>query len=123
MDNNIPKISVLEQYNNTKLTAYNGTSIPHYGTITLKCRKKDRPWTDHVFYVANSTGPVIIGLPNSQSLCLVTLHCSVALNKGDKTNTYEPLNEHQIPEQAWQILGTDVFNWNNNDYLIIVDYY
>ena len=40
-DNNIPKVSVLEQYNNTKLTAYNGTSIPHYGTKTLKCWKKD----------------------------------------------------------------------------------
>ena len=123
MDNNTSKVSVPEQYNNTKLTAYNGTSIPHYGTITLKCRKKDRPWTDHVFYVANSPGPVIIGLPSSQSLGLVTLHCSVALNKGDKTNTYEQLNEHPIPERAWQILGTDLFNWNNNDYLIIVDYY
>ena len=43
MDNNITKVSVLEQYNNTKLTAYNGTRIPHYGTITLKCWKKDRP--------------------------------------------------------------------------------
>ena len=40
MDNNIPKVSVLEQYNNTKLTAYHGTSIPHYGTITLKCLEK-----------------------------------------------------------------------------------
>ena len=40
MDNNIPKVSVIEHYNNTKLTAYNGTSIPHYGTITLKCRKR-----------------------------------------------------------------------------------
>ena len=75
--------------------------------------------------MANSPGPVIVGLPSSQSLGLVTLHCSVALNKGDKTNTTgcEPLNEHPIPERAWQILGTDVFNWNNNDYLIIVDYY
>ena len=62
MDSNIPKVSVLEQYNNTKLTAYNGTRIPHYGTTTLKCWKKDRPWTDHVFYVASSTGPVIIGV-------------------------------------------------------------
>ena len=43
MDNNIPKVSVLEPYNNTKPTAYNGTSIPHYGTITLNCREK----TDH----------------------------------------------------------------------------
>ena len=123
MDNNIPKVSVLEQYNNTKLTAYNGTSIPHYGTITLKCREKDRPWTNHVFYVANSPGSVIIGLPSSQSLGLVTLHCSVALNKGDETNTDEPLNKHPMPERAWQILGTDLFNWNNNDYFIIVDYY
>ena len=112
MDNNTPKVSVLEQYNNTKLTAYNETSIPYYATITLKCRKKrqtlDRPWTDHVFYVANSAKPVIIGLPCSQSLDLVTLLCSVALNKGDKTNTDEPLNEHPIPERACQILGTDL---------------
>ena len=50
MDNNIPKVSVLEQCNNTKLTAYNETSITRYGTITLNCRKK----TDHgqtMFYM------------------------------------------------------------------------
>ena len=73
--------------------------------------------------MGNSPGSVIIGLPSSQSLGLVTLHCSVALNKGDETNTDEPLNKHPMPERAWQILGTDLFNWNNNDYLIIVDYY
>ena len=43
MDNNFPKVSVLEQYNNTTLIAYNGTRIPHYDTITLNCRQKDRP--------------------------------------------------------------------------------
>ena len=73
--------------------------------------------------MANSPGPVISGLSSSQSLGLVTLHCSAALNKGEKTNTEEPLNTHPIPERAWQVLGTDLFNWNNNDYLIIVDYY
>ena len=40
MDNVNPKVIVLEQCNTTKLTAYNGTSIPHYGTITLNCRKR-----------------------------------------------------------------------------------
>ena len=96
MDNNILKVSLIEPYNNTKLTSYNGTSIPHYNTITLNCRKKGRPWTDHVFYMAHSPGPVIIGLPSSQSLGLVTLRCSVALNIGDKTNTDELLNKHPI---------------------------
>ena len=81
MDNNIPKFNVLEQCNNTKLTAYNGTNIPHIGTITLNCRNKGRPWPEHVFYVANSPGPVINGPRSSRSLGLVTLHCSVALNK------------------------------------------
>ena len=72
--------------------------------------------------MANSPWPVIIGLPSSQLLGLVTLHCSVALNNEEKTNTDEPLNKHTIPERAWKILGTDLFNWNNKDYLIIVDY-
>ena len=40
--------------------------------------------TDHVFYVANYPGPVNIGLQCSQSLGLVTLHCSVALNNNKK---------------------------------------
>ena len=61
-----------------------------------------------------------IWLPSSQSLGLVTLHCSLALNKGDKTNTDEPLNEHPILVRDWEILGTVLFSWNNNDYLIIV---
>ena len=71
MDNNIPKVSVLEHCNNTKLIVYNGTIIPHYGTITLNCHKNDRPWSDNVFYVANCPGPVIIGLPRGQSLGLL----------------------------------------------------
>ena len=94
MDNNIPKVSVLEQCKNTKLTAYNGTIIPHYGTISLNCQKNDRPWSDHVFYVANSSGPIIIGLPSCQSLGLVTLHCAVAFNKGEITNTRDLIKNY-----------------------------
>ena len=36
-------MNVLEQCNNTKLTAYNGTIIPHYGTITLTWLTMVRP--------------------------------------------------------------------------------
>ena len=95
MDNKIPKLSVLEQCNNTKLTAYNGTRIPHYGTTTLNCRERDRQF---FFYVVNSPGPVIIGLPSTQSLGLVTLHCSVALNKGEKTTQFQSgLGKYWVP--------------------------
>ena len=67
--------------------------------------------------------PIIFGLSSCLSLDLVTLHCAVAFNKGEKTNTHEPLNKPTIRERAWQVLGIDLFNWNNKNYLIIVDYY
>lgn len=30
---------------------------------------------------------------------------------------------HKIPERPWQEEATDLFTWNNEDYLVIVDYY
>ncbi|CAC5421137.1 unnamed protein product [Mytilus coruscus] len=31
--------------------------------------------------------------------------------------------EIETPELPWMTVGTDIFYWNNNNYLIIVDYY
>lgn len=31
--------------------------------------------------------------------------------------------ESETPELPWMTVGTDIFYWNNNNYLIIVDYY
>ncbi|CAC5417870.1 unnamed protein product [Mytilus coruscus] len=31
--------------------------------------------------------------------------------------------ESETPELLWMTVGTDIFYWNNNNYLIIVDYY
>ena len=36
---------------------------------------------------------------------------------------HEPLMQHDIPERAWQTVGTDLFHWDDSDYLLIVDYY
>ena len=94
MDNNILKVSVLEQCKNTKLTAYNRIIISHYGTISLNCQKNDRPWSDHVFYVTNVPGSIIIGLPSCQSLGLVMLHCAVGFNKGEITNTRDQIKNY-----------------------------
>ena len=36
---------------------------------------------------------------------------------------HEPLMQHDIPERVWQTEGTDLYHWDNSDYLLIVDYY
>ncbi len=35
----------------------------------------------------------------------------------------EPLNLHEIPDLPWQIVATDLFEWNNLHYIVIVDSY
>ena len=35
----------------------------------------------------------------------------------------ETLQPHDIPSRAWEIVGIDLFNCNNHEYLIIADYY
>ena len=35
----------------------------------------------------------------------------------------ETLQSHDIPSRAWEVVGTDLFNCNNHEYLIIADYY
>ena len=33
-------------------------------------------------------------------------------------NSKEPLNPH-----PWQVIGADIFHWQNNNYLLVVDYF
>ena len=35
----------------------------------------------------------------------------------------ETLIPHELPTRAWQILGTDLFHFDNKEYLIVADYY
>ena len=35
----------------------------------------------------------------------------------------EPLRPTPIPDVPWQLVGSDLFTLNNEDYLVIVDYY
>ena len=30
---------------------------------------------------------------------------------------------HQIPDRTWQTVGTDLFEWDGSNFLLIVDYY
>ena len=35
----------------------------------------------------------------------------------------EPLRPHDIPVRPWQMVATDMFVWNNTNYVLVVDYY
>ena len=39
------------------------------------------------------------------------------------SNTKQPLQSHQIPDRPWQVAGTDVFTFDNKDYLVTLDYF
>ena len=55
---------------NAVLTAYNGTHIQQYGTMTIPCSYRGKR-CDAEFYVSTSTGPAILGLPSCRELRLV----------------------------------------------------
>ena len=108
------KVSALAPCTNTILTAYNGTQIPIYGMLTVNCRKNSTtPWSPHQFYVAETPGPIILGLPSCQSLGLVTLHCAMNVKQPvPVTNT----------EQLMKIYPTsfDTLGQFKSDYHIVV---
>ncbi len=48
--------------------------------------------------------------------------CSICQERRNSTQK-EPMISHPIPEQPWQVIATDLFTWNNSDYIVVVDYY
>nr|XP_004211966.2 uncharacterized protein K02A2.6-like [Hydra vulgaris] len=40
-----------------------------------------------------------------------------------KKQTKELMISSEIPNHSFQIVGTDLFHWNNQDFIIVVDYY
>lgn len=48
--------------------------------------------------------------------------CSICQERRS-ANTKEPLLLHTIPERPWQGVGTDLFAWNAQNYIVIVDYH
>ena len=58
------------------LTAYNGTKIQQYGTMTIPCRyRAKRCYVE--LYLSSSTGPAILGLPSCRELRLVVMNYEV----------------------------------------------
>ena len=51
-----------------------------------------------------------------------TVHKCSPCQRHQKLNTKESLISHEIPPQPWHTLGSDIFHWNNGDYLLVIDY-
>ena len=65
------------QHRYTILTAYNGQLIRQYGTTRLKCAHETTTY-EAEFFVADTPGPMILGLPSCRKLNFVTLNCAVS---------------------------------------------
>ena len=75
-----PDRDKVDSAGNTTLTAYNGTKIKCFGSISLGCKYKDSKWTEAKFYIVDVEGPAISGFALSQTIGLVTMHCSINNN-------------------------------------------
>ena len=47
-------------------------------------------------------------------------NCSVCLERRD-SNCKEPLISHPIPDRPWQVVSTDLFTWNDQGFVVVVD--
>ena len=39
------------------------------------------------------------------------------------SNPREPMTTGEVPSRPWELVSTDLFKWNGNDYLLVVDSY
>ena len=51
------------------------------------------------------------------------LKCATCLENRNPNQQREPLISHEIPDRPWQNLATDLFQLNDRNYVLVVDYY
>jgi len=58
----------------------------------------------------------------SKDIDIMIEHCEICSSYRNE-NCKEPLHPHELPKKPWEKVGTDLFQYKNENYLIIVDYY
>ena len=72
---------------NTRLTAYNGSHIPLYGALQgpitwqPNCPGAHPHRVKSYWYVADTPGPAILGLPSSEKLAVVKMNCAITVRQ------------------------------------------
>ena len=76
----LPSHDSVAHRSNTTFSTYNDLRIPQYGSITLPCHYSCSEWVCAEFFISDTNGPAILGLPDLCQLRFVMLHC--AIDKG-----------------------------------------
>lgn len=58
----------------------------------------------------------------SKQITEAVLNCSTCLEHRP-SNQKEPLQSYEIPDYPWQIVATDLFSWDDKNFLLVVDTY
>ena len=72
---------------NTRLTAYNGSHIPLYGALQgpITWQPNHPGSSPHRvkshWYIADTPGPAILGLPSSEKLAVVKMNCAITVRQ------------------------------------------
>ena len=89
----------------TRLFAYNGTRIPQHGALDTWTRWKPHNMRPRQlctrWYVTDTDGPAILGLPASQKLGVVTMNCAVQVRSTTSQhlqwNQHTPCSQKDLP--------------------------
>ena len=103
----------------THLTAYNRSKIPQFGTLDLAI-----DWTPKgkdvaiclqtQWYIADTLGPAILGLPSCAKLGIVELNCAVNLQKRKLVQQKKPIAEGRNVKQDLKHLNSPPLNTKEN---------
>ncbi|KAL9967831.1 hypothetical protein ACROYT_G026128 [Oculina patagonica] len=83
---------------NVVLTAYGGSRINHHGIVTIPCSYGDENSTAS-FYVTDTPGPAILGLPTSTDLNLLKFNCTIQAEHLYTSNASDARSIANPPEQ------------------------
>ena len=101
---------------NTRLTAYNGSHIPLYGALQGPITwQPDYPGAHphrvkSYWYIVDTPGPTILGLPSSEKLAVVKMNCAITVRQPSThpaSTTAATNKPATAPEAAKPIRSTD----------------
>ena len=103
----------------TCLTAYNRSKIPQSGTLNtaIDWTSKEKDVANHLqtqWYIAETLGPVILGLPSCARLVIVELNYAINLQKRKSMQQKKPTTEGKKVKQDLQNLNHPCLNTKDN---------
>ena len=109
----VPRPGTLKQ-TSTVITAYNQTTIPNLGILSLQC-SHGKIRTTAEFYVVDNPGSAIIGLPTIIDLELITMNCAM-----ETTDLPCPIKDEKHLKELYPDRFEGIGNFEG-EYHIVID--